>query len=128
MDLKLNDVRLRGCGYTLFPAATEAGFNAEAVHALLIVAYRKVHALSEDYEEQIKVEAKNPDFPDTFLVSEFESFQTELEELINCKLVSKDGDTVVLNPSAMELFKRAAELQIELDNSDFFFCPCMRCH
>lgn len=123
MELKLMNVRLRGCAFTLFPAAKNAGVDEKKIHNLLTMMYKKLGYFSSN-ETMEKLDAENPNFPDAFSVSDFDNSEIKLEDLLEAGLVSQSGDEVSLQEKAINILKEAAKIQSDLDAKGFYFCPC----
>ena len=122
LELKMNDVRLRGCGFTLFPAATEAGLTENSMHTILFALHIQ---LFSQYGESAKEE--NPNFPKKIEIKHLEAVNhwCSVEDLINFGLVKQcDESTVELTEKAIAVLENAAKKQKELDDEGFYFCPC----
>ncbi len=113
MNLTMKDVRLRGCGFTLFPAAKEEGVDGDLMRYLLSSIYTKIE------------EEPNSKIPEIFSEEDFpESPDYTLKMLLDKNLVTKNGTILTLTPKSIKILERAAELQNKLGDENFYFCPC----
>ena len=122
--MKVRDVRLRGCGFTLFPAVKEEGVEGELMHLILSTIYRKLGIINEDgmsTKESDEIEKKDPDMIVKFEVSDFGNKLSELKE---AGLIDYKGN---LTEKSIKILEKAADKQKELDKENFSYCPC-RCH
>lgn len=60
--LRLNDVRLRGCGFTLFPAAKAFGVSEDIMHNILTNINDQLGSLVNDFDAQQAIRKKIPNF------------------------------------------------------------------
>ena len=121
MELTVNDVRLKGCGFTLYSAARKKNVPGELVQLWLVTAYKKLGLRSENLLEVQKIQKQNPKIPDIMSVTDFGKNEKELEKMFEFDLISKKDDKIHLEKIAIEIFKDAAKIQKELDEKGFFY-------
>ncbi len=126
-ELRMNDVRLRGCGYTLYPAAESYKVQKETIYNILVGIYKQLgvagFAENEDaYERQEAIKKANPTFPEILIFDD-----AVAEKGIENDLLEKTDDGYVLTEKAKNVFEKAATIQNELDNQGFHCCPCHGC-
>lgn len=128
LDMKVQDLRLRGRGFTLYPAAEESGVDDRLMDFLIFAIYNKLELCSGDYEKEKAIKIANPNIPDTLLKDDFirvsSSRGYDIQDLINADLVKLDGNSLVLTKKTIKILKRAAEIQRELDDEGLSYCPC----
>lgn len=128
LELKVQDLRLRGRGFTLFPAAEENGVEDGLIDFLVSAIYIKLGLCSGDYEREEAIKENNPNILDTISVDDlknaFSSQNYSVQDLLDNGLVTQDGNNVVLTEKTIGILKRASEIQNELDDQGFHFCPC----
>lgn len=131
LELKVQDLRLRGCGFTLFPAAKEYGVNERLMDFLLSSIYIKLGLCSGDYDKEEEIKKKNPNILDTIseedLTNNFLSEKYSVNDLLDNGLVTKDSNNLVLTQKSISILKRASEIQNKLDDQGFHCCPCSNC-
>lgn len=109
--LKVSDVRLRGCGFTLFPAAEEANVPEILMDAIL----EAIHYKASDKDSEMVTDFQKEDFnPKT------------LQACIETGLLL-EGDVYTLSEKAVSILQVAAQKQQELDDEGFHYCPCHHC-
>lgn len=118
--LRLNDVRLRGCGFTLYPAARNRYVKEKYMQEILVAIYSEAGAMDEDYEKCEQVERINPEMQSVISGSDMENLDAVLEEGL---LEEKDGK-YALTQKCIEILEEAAKIQNELDSQGFYCCPC----
>ena len=126
---KVQDIRLRGRYFTLFPAASENGVPGDLMDYLLLATYSKAGLMSESYEKNFAVEKANPNIPDIISTEDLKkgspTSKYTVNNLISAGLVTKEtGNTLALTEKSINIIKRAAEIQKELDGEKFSYCPC----
>lgn len=125
LDLRIQNVRLRGCIYTLYPAASERDTNYDLVQGLLYSIYCKLGLCSDDYEKQKAIEAQNPKIEDRLSIDELKlSGDYSIQDLLDEGLVTHNGNTIVLTLKTLQIFMRAAQIQNELDEIGFYAPGC----
>lgn len=125
--LRLNDVRLRGCGFTLFPAAKDFGVSEDIMHNILSNINNHLGSMSSDFDEQLAVMEKNPEFPQVLQADGIWLTEERIEKALSADLLKETDGGYALTDTAIQVFKKAATLQNELDNKGFHFCPCHFC-
>ena len=126
-NLRVKDVRLRGRGFTLYPATKEAGENVETMDNILWILQHKVGTVNDEgftYEQEVEVENQNPELPLEFTEKDSMWSGKSLDNAINSALIKKNGDVYFLTKKAIDILLDAARKQKELDKSGFHFCPC----
>ncbi len=119
--LRMWDVELRGCLFTLYPAAEEKEVNQDLMYSLLKIAQEKFVDEIPDKREDM------PLWPTTYSKKDIQEncLKASLETLIQEKLLKDNGDdTFSLTEKALDVFYRAKEINDELKKQHFFFCPC----
>lgn len=132
--MKLTDVRLRGCAYTLFPAAEAAGVDVEKVHRLLLLSNLVAYTpLKKDENGNVIEDDSNIDLPTSFTLDDIKDnleylYLEEFEGIVSKfeGLVEKDGETFSFTPKMLEILENAAAKQKELDAKNFHSFGC--CH
>lgn len=126
LEFKVQDLRLRGCGFTLYPAAEEHGVTGELIHELITAIYSKLGLCSFNYDEVEKIQKENPNILDTISKEDFDksSQMFKAEALVISGLVTINENDLVLTPKAISIIKRATEIQKKLDDENFYYCPC----
>lgn len=126
LEFKVQDLRLRGCYFTLYPAAQEHGVDGELIHELITAIYNKLGLYSESYEKTVAVEKENPNILDRISKEDFDKSSQifKAENLATSELVTITENDLVLTPKAISIIKRAAEIQKKLDEENFYYCPC----
>lgn len=122
--LRLNDVRLRGCGFTLFPAAKEFGVSDEIMHNILTSLNEQLGSLATDFDAQEEVRKANPEFPQVLHGDDYWLTEERIEEALEADLLKETDGGYVLTDTSIKVFERAAAIQNELDNQGFHCCPC----
>ncbi len=126
-NLRVKDVRLRGRGFTLYPATEEAGESVEAMDNLLLILHHKVGTINDEgltYEQEEEVKNQNPELPLEFTEEDAMWSGVPLDNAINSALIEKKGDVYSLTKKAIDILLDTAKKQKELDKSGFYFCPC----
>lgn len=127
LELKVQDIRLRGRMYTLWEAAGEYDVDDELIDDLVSSIYTKLGLCSGDYKKEEAIEASNPNILDTLSIDELKlSNKYSVQDLLDNELVTQNGNNIVLTKRSVEILKRAAEIQKELDEqnaSTSFMCP-----
>ena len=124
--LRMNDVRLRGSGFTLFPAAKEHNVDVMCADSILFAMVCHLGYTFENsdeaYEKDEKIERDNPVFSKYLNKSDFvfpkEFVESELLEII-------DDEHAEITPLMFKVLKRAAEIQKKLESEHFFCSPCI---
>lgn len=109
--MKIADVRLRGRGFTLYPAAEEAGVSKELMDGILWLA------------DSTAVEGE---FPEKFTAEETYNAPVpfDIKAAVMEGLLEEKGGEFLITEKAMKVFEAAAKRQNKLDNEGFHFCPC----
>lgn len=130
LELKVRDVRLRGCGFTLYPAAKENGIEEELVVFLVTAIYSKLGLCTGDYDKEQAIQNANPNILDTISTEDLSHSLSykgySAADLIKAGLVTQSGDNLTLTEKAVAILKRASEIQNKLDEEGFYCCPCGR--
>lgn len=121
--LRLNDVRLRGCGFTLFPAANELGVSEALVYDILRGIYEQVGAINEDFEQQEKIRKENPEFPQV-LHENSRLSQRIIKKALNANLLKEVYGGYVLTDKCIKVFEKASTIQRKRDSEGFHVCLC----
>lgn len=121
--LRLNDVRLRGCGFTLFPAAKDFGVSEDVMHNILTSINDQLGSLA-DVEATQDIRMKNPEFPQVLLGNDYWLTAECIKEALDTNLLKEVPGGYALTDTAIKVFKRAASIQDKLDNQGFHCCPC----
>lgn len=124
LELRVNDLRLRGRGFTLYPAANESNVDGDLMDFLVSAIYIKQGLCAEKAED---VKKANPAILDTISVEDLNSsFPSKycVEDLVANNLVTIAGNTLTLTQKSITILKRAAEIQNQLDDEGFYYCPC----
>ena len=119
--MKIKDVRLRGCGFTLFPAAKEEGVDEELMYLILRTIYQKTEIIDEKgmyTKDSINIERKNPDMVVKFEAADFGDQFSKLKE---AGLIDENGK---LTEKSMKVLEKASKIQKKLDEEGFHCCPC----
>lgn len=128
LELRVEDIRLRGRGFTLFAAAKENGVDERIMDFLISTIYAKLGLWSGDFEREEAIRKENPNIIDTLTVEDVRSsaFYVEgIEQvLVSNGIVSQNGADLVLTAKTVKILTRAAEIQNELDEKGFQHCPC----
>lgn len=128
LELNVQDLRLRGRGFTLFKAAEENKVKEDLMDFLVGAIYQKLGLCSGDFDEEEKIKEKNPAIPDTILVEDLSesaySDKYSVKDLLDSNLVTQDGNVLKLTEKSVAILNRAAALQRELENEGFHCCPC----
>lgn len=126
INLKEGDVRLRGCYFTLYPAAEEMGINIDLMKLLL--------ELVEDYFEEER--KKDPNickipwkikYTKENLTNFFYTPNMSINDFLSEGLISilpENSDMFILTDKALKCFLLAKEKREELIQKNFYFCPC----
>lgn len=128
LELRVNDLRLRGRGYTLFPAANEVGIESQMIDFLVCTIYAEMGLCSDDYNAVVAILEKNPYIIDTVPKKAFDNqYSSEkccTDQLVKNELVIEEAENFKLTDKAINIIKRAAEIQKKLDDENFHSCPC----
>lgn len=121
-DLRQGDVRARGRGFTLYPAAKEAEIDEDYMDTLLWAAESKFknEEIAEKREDREK-------WPLSYTKAELGiSYQaTDIDTLIKTGLITQTGeDEFTLTEKAINIFLRAKEIDDQLSAEGFHYCPC----
>lgn len=122
-DLKIGDVRARGCYFTLYPAAKEAKINEDFMVTLLDAAEFKI----PEYPVE---RADRPKWPLEYTAKDLTHScrSCAVDELLAAGLITaKDGDKFALTQKALDVFLRASEIDEDLAAKNFHYCPCHCC-
>lgn len=122
MKLRLNDVRLRGCGFTLFPAAKEFNVPENVIHTILTSMYFQLGALAEDFNKVQQIEQENPALPTT--LTDNDIISACVSEAVDLCLLERMENGYSLTKKAISIFEKASENQKKLDDEGFHYCPC----
>ena len=122
MKLRLNDVRLRGCGFTLYPAATEFHVSDYVMSNILASIYEQSGALDENFDKQERIRKENPEFPQLLLSNSW--LDECMEKAIADELLKRTEGGYSLTEKSIKIFEKAASIQSELDAKGFRCCPC----
>lgn len=128
--MKIQDVRLRGRGFTLFVACDEVNVSPELMDNILWAIHLKAGSVNNDgfsLEKEYEIIKQNPDMEVKFTEEELMRVNgIDIPKLISEGFMKKSEDKYPyeLTQKALDILQRAAEIQVELDNSDFNFCPC----
>lgn len=120
--MRLNDVRLRGCGFTLFPAAEAHAVSKELMHTVLTLINKKTLCIDSNgicTPNASQIEEENPEMPTQFSTEDFSA--EDLSNLIQSGILTEE---LALTPLALQILEEAAQKQKELDEQGFHFCPC----
>lgn len=126
-ELRMDDIRLRGSWFTLFPAAAEHnvdGMYADSVLFAMVSHLGYSFGNSEkDYENDEKIEKANPTFSKYLNKSDFmfpkDFFDSELVKVV-------DEERAEVTPLMFKILKRAAEIQKGLESEGFSSSPCIK--
>ncbi len=125
--MKINDVRLRGCGFTLEPAAKENNVDYVSAHKLLTIAYIKANVVNKDglcTENGLKFDF-NPELPESFTESEIAEMNVCIDDFVSEGLLeSGDNGVYLFSDKMKKVLELAAQKQNKLDEEGFSFCPC----
>ncbi len=124
-ELHVMDVRLRGCGFTLYPAADEANVDWDVMHNILFAINRKVGTVNDDgmsFEKEYNIQSQNPNIPIHFNVTDFE--EDVIHKAVREDLITVEMDKCSLTNKCIDILRVAAAKQKELDDKGFHFCPC----
>lgn len=123
---KVKDVRLRGCGFTLYPAANEKGIDEELMHTLLCIIN---YSVSKKIQNEDDAAIEDAEFPLDIPAEDIKSFN-EAEYLstkaafVKAGLLTEESDgTMLMTEKCLEIFEAAADKQERLDNIGFHCCP-----
>lgn len=115
LELKVQDLRLRGRGLTLFQAAEENGVKADLMDSLIYAIYSRLQLYSDDYDSQEGIKEENPNILDTLSEEEFKKgllfSEHSIQDLLDNGLITQDGNNFVLTQKSVTILKRAAEIQ-----------------
>lgn len=125
--LRLNDVRLRGCGFTLFPAAKDFGVSEDIMHNILTNINDQIGLLDDDFDMQMEIKKKNPEFPQVLHVDGCWLTQERVEAALEANLLKEVNGGYALTDTSIKIFEKAAAIQNELDDAGFSCCPCHGC-
>ena len=131
--MRISEVRLRGCMYTLFPAAREVNVSYELMHSLLYAINLKAATINEFgmcNDEERENERKDPQMPREFLKEELKVSEEKMKEMIENGLLKKEegGEKFILTEKSIDILHRAAEKQNKLDKEEFGHRGCcMHC-
>ena len=128
LELRVEDLRMRGRGFTLSVAARENEVDEDLMDFLVSAIYRKLGLDSGDYNRDQAIRQENPNILDTISKKDLEEgFSYKgygMQELVSNGLVEEKGEDLELTEKAVNILKRAAEIQNQLDDEGFHFCPC----
>ena len=125
-ELRIGDVRSRGCMWTLGPASEEANVNINLMIALLDAAYYKI-----PYESIYNLKKKRiPYWPQLYTKEELlnTSRNVPINDLIEANLITPTSqlqEHFFLTTKALKIFLRAKEIDIKLSKQEFHCCPCI---
>lgn len=124
--MKIKDVRLRGCGFTLFPAAEEMGVNCETARKLLWLSHMKAGAVDKDCicTENGMKQDYNPELPDSFTEAEINEMDGNVNDFVSAGLLEGADGVYSYSEKMKTILTMAAKKQSELDEEGFSFCPC----
>lgn len=123
-DLRQGDVRARGRGFTLYPAAKEAEIDEDYMDTLLWAAESKFKN-----EEIAKKREDREKWPLSYTKAELGiSYQaTDIDTLIKAGLITKKGENeFTLTEKSIDIFLRAKKIDDELSAKGFYNRPCCR--
>ncbi len=120
LNLKVNDLPLRGRGFTLLQAASNHGVDEDLFDSLILAAYNSV--LPATYSPA--QDEDNPDIPDCISVKSYKDRKYSIEDLIKNGLVTQTGDKLVFTEKTVSIFEEAVKIDKKLRESGFYFCPC----
>ena len=126
LKLKLSDLRLRGCGFTLFKVLENNEEEQNVMCSILEALYKKSRMINETgYRwDMASNEEKNqvmPDFIDAVDISE-----DNIAYALTHGLLLQAPSGLEVTKKAWDIFADAAKIQKELDESGFFnrgSCP-----
>ncbi len=124
-ELHVMDVRMRGCAFTLYPAADEAGVSGGVMNDILFVIHRKAGTVNDQgisCEKEDEIEKQNPNMPTNFLITDLN--EEVMQKAVGEGLIAIEGDKCSLTEKCMTILRSAAAKQRELDDKGFYFCPC----
>lgn len=126
-ELRMGDVRARGCGFTLCPAAREANVDSKLMIALLDAAEYKFEKMAIGTTKK----KRRPYWPQLYTKSELLNYSCRsvpIEDLIIAGLItpaSERKDTnYFLTQKALNIFLRAKAIDQKLQRNNFHYCPC----
>lgn len=124
-NLKLCDVRMRGRGYTLYPAAKEYGVKEEMASNILNAIYTQggMYDKNGSYLWDMASQEKREQ-PMTMLFKSDMLDKSFVEEALKEDLLIKTEEGYEISKKMKEVLWRAATLQKQLDGSDFYVHPC----
>lgn len=126
-QLKLSDVRLRGCGFTLFPAANEMGVDEELMRSLVWAIYRNAGCSNNSWytEEDMRLLERDPYMSMQLEEKDFDGDLELIEKcLANDLLHYEEKKNYTLTDKSLSILCAATKKQSELDADGFHFCPC----
>lgn len=128
LELKVQDLRLRGREFTLSPAAKENDVDDGLMDFLVSAIYIKLGLCSGDYDKEEAIKKENPNILDTIsqedLKKGFLSSEYGVQDLLDKGLVTQDGNNLVLTEKTVAILKRASEIQSDLDQQNFYCRSC----
>lgn len=117
-NLKLSDVRLRGCGFTLFPAAEQKQVDQDIAHIILVAIYTKsAHAIGDD-----------PFMPTELSINDLDTNPEQIQACLDAGLLKQEGDIYHLSNKMLDILQEASNIQKQLDIDGFHYCPCHSCY
>lgn len=121
--LRLNHVRLRGCGFTLFPAAKDFGVPEDVMHNILTSINDQLGSL-DDIEATQAIRMENPEFPQVLKGNDYWLTAECIKKALDTNLLIEVPGGYELTDKAIKVFERAAAIQNKLDDEGFCYCPC----
>lgn len=124
LEIRMSQMRLRGRLYTLFAAAEEVDIvdlEQRLLDSLVCGIYTQMEEtkVDEDDDPYIITEISIQDLSRHLGAEDY-----TIQSMVNEGFVTCDGDGVKLTEKNINIIKRAAELQKQLDNEGFYNFPC----
>lgn len=120
--LRLNDIRLRGRGFTLYPAANEFHVSEDVMSNILMSIHAQLGALDDDSKKQDEIREENPEFPQLLISNSY--LDNCMEKAIEDNLLKEVDGGYSLTEKSIKIFEKASNLQNKLDAEGFHCCPC----
>ena len=126
-ELRMGDVRARGCGFTLGPAAREAKVDESLMFSLLDAAEYKFSHMSIGSTKR----KRRPYWPQLYTKHELlhSGRNIPIEDLITAGLITPASDKTnnenyFLTKKSLDIFLRAKKINEKLQRENFHYCPC----
>lgn len=126
-NFKLNEVRLRGRGFTLFKACENQGVKKDVVDEVLWAMNIAVNSVSKEgysNSEQMEIEEKNPILPNTIKKEDFRNTNLINDCIVEGVIKENNDGSYDITEKMIKVLEETAKIQEELDSSNFYFCPC----